>query len=286
MRRLICGSVVFILCACNKTVPIKNKTTIIPLAHNNSVFIEYPTEPSIIFLGRMERSKSNEGGSVMYPGVGGAGGLLAGILVHAAVQNSANNKAKNNRLKKANHILRRYNDVIGDLTYADIFNSVSVNDKHVSNYHNMYDDLNVMMLRVEPVFYLTQNQKTIILKNKITFYESKYSEKVISSHIVEVHSRPKNIDDMESYWAENSFESFKKSIRNIFEESVTLGLNTYKKDNNSKAKTVVFSDAGQKQVERGVILFKDCTNTAFITLRGVTKFVPNYPVKYQDDCVI
>ena len=250
--RIICLTVLslfFVACGqpAIKEQNIEQTVEILP-ADKSKVYIRFPAEEEIQFFGQIPTDEENEKSSpAAYPGYNAAT-FLVGLAVHAAAQSGINAAKEEKRRNLANKVLDKYRGVLDRInseSVVDTGHSFVIDEKTVNVFHSAHNVNvnNVFMADVRPSFFLTQDEETLILVNEIAFSESAIDSEQIKPVQIEYVSSSWN----ESFLEENEFDNFALKVRELFLNSVALGLREHMGllgDDSLKQKTIRYVEAG------------------------------------------
>lgn len=276
-----------------QTTPAKNqifKAQTVKKIPQNQYHLKFDMENPIAFGGK-KNSRSNAaaaGGGMAYPAYN-AGGFLAGVLIHAAVQGGVNSARAKKEKEAADKVMTLYTDAIENITVdflisdTVVINRMNKEPVKLLPTHKVSQDVIDIMPVVysQPFFSLTQNSMSLILKNTFTFSKKlkkqKKSKKEMPKPVVVeyVFSVPEG--NPQAFWREEQYKNFYATTQFMFEESLNLAMN-YKGVsqglNLSKFKTIKYLEGADKKVERGMALTSSCERITFVSLRGSIKSVP------------
>lgn len=289
MRVFILLLVVFVIgCQSTQVKRVASESIPVKKAPKNQFHLQFNQELPVVFNGKIiSRSNAAQaGGGAAYPAYN-AGGLLAGILIHAAVQGGVNSSRAKKAQAAADQVLTPYNEAIKNITVDFLMaDALSVERTDIDPIVLMPSakvpaDLVAMMPRVQslPVFSLTQNAMSMILTHTLTFDDElkkakkkKHYKPLIVQYVFAVPE-----GNPHAFWTDEEYKNFYATTHSLFGESLRLAM-THKehaqKLNLAKFKTVKYLEGADKKVERGMVLKSNCDRLVFVTLRGAIKSVP------------
>lgn len=297
LPELILASFFFILCSCSATNTSKGlvkEQAVIEQPNKTQLYLEFPEEDEVLFFGKISSDQADAlSGNMMYPG-DNAGVFLVSVLTHAAIQSSINEKNREKQQTEADTVLENYQQTIekfdGDFLLTDDSSITTSNGKVTLKRYKPENDtlhaVNRFVAKILPVYYLTQNENTLVLNIQFNFYESKNPQTAVNQKIVEYVSDPIISEKNSAIDAEQKQTRFIESGRKLFGESVRLALEASSgnlESSNNIEKTVRYFENGRKKVERGTILEDRCDRIVFTTLRGVVKSVPK--LDHRKTCI-
>ena len=284
MKLILILAVCLVLSACG-SVQTKEPVVIKP-ADKSKLFLQFPEEKDIQFFGKINVDGANSAsGAIMYPAYGLAG-FIAGVAAHAAIQGGIDSAEEKRKAELANQILEKYQSILSEIDAQSVVDtglSVRVNGKAVEVYNvgQDVDGQNIFLAEVKPAFYLTQDEKSLILINELKFSESLIPKTKSLPLTVQYVSSPRSNDEADDYWQADDFANFKRVVRQSFLASIELGMKKNVGEINIQGKpqkTIRYLESGKKKVERGYVIASTCERIVFQTLRGAIKSVPVHRV--------
>ncbi len=293
-----------ILCGCaaqtkNKieSLPEEAVTPILsPLETTEGTYwVDLPHQKGLSFFGQRKLNKSNSRGeSMMYPG-GNAGTLLAAIAIHAAFQASATTTKKQAEMAEANKVLVPYRALIEELSLSDLIPSTQFSDWELGHPRlnmKLVDEsvpFNGWHTVVNPVFIMSRNQDSIIIKSEISIIDSRLNSTMGTpepsySRTIYIHESP--LYDQTQWLAEGG-EYFESTVASLLRSSIILGINDFSgflPEKEAVASTIRYPENGVKKVERGYLIQQSCSHTVFESLRGDIKSVPRFNYQNNEYC--
>jgi len=293
-----------ILCGCaaqtqNKVESLSEEAvipTLTPLETTEGTYwVDVSHQKGLSFVGQRKPNKSNSrGGSMMYPG-GNAGTFLAAIAIHAAFQSSATATKNQAEMTEANKVLVPYQAIIEQLSLSDLMSSTQFFGWELG-----HPRLNVKLVDesvpfngwhtlVNPVFIMSRNQDSIIIKSEISIIDSRLNSIMGAnepsySRTIYVHESP--IHDKTQWLAEGG-EYFETIVASLLRSSIVLGINDFSgflPEKEAVASTIRYAENGTKKVERGYFIQQSCSHTVFESLQGDIKSVPRFNYQNNERC--
>jgi hypothetical protein len=289
---LICVSLLA-LTACapsKKSVYIEYKKSDVPLTSHTPVIIEPLEQGSVKFLGQSISINSQSSiGPMLYPAANG-GMFIASIITHAVLEQSMDDAEKSRLEEQSNAVLTRYASVISNFSTSALledsleliqldgqFSLVKAN--HPFDEKELATNENQWIIRSEPIFYMAQDEQSILLKNRIAVYSNNQQKMPIYQNIAEVIST----DDIQSnqdnnYWLDGEPVNLQRVSIELFSESIEMvmaDLISKLSGPHDQEKTFKFDQGGKISYERGVLVAKNDERTTIRTLRGWLKSVPS-----------
>ena len=222
-----------------------------------------------------------EGNNMAYPADSGAAFLTA-ILVHAVAADSTKNNALSQAQKNANYVLKPYEKYLQEFENDELVSSViaKVNDNfpfQVVKYDRSKLQPSGLVLKSDPVFYMSQDQRELILKHAIYVHRNNEPDKILYKNAVEISSNRIEQKDIFAFWVNDnnlpklSAELYGMSIDLLINDMLTGADNAH----GSKQRTFRYMQGGKKRFERGVLVKEECNRSTIRTLRGWLKSFPN-----------
>ncbi|WP_444943207.1 hypothetical protein ACJJIK_15000 [Microbulbifer sp. ZKSA006] len=261
-------------CSGNKTsqyVEYIDQSTSIPKNISLAIKVEsFDTPP---FYGQVDYDNLDVNhGQMTY--IGATPATFAGsILAHALIVGAAGDSKKKAEQEKANRVLDPYKETIATFNASELIeNSVTRLPRDAISFTAWSTEgLYPWVIHSYPVFFLSQDKSTLILKNAITIYKEDNQEKPAYQNLVEVVSSP--LYGGEGYI---SVESINDRGTELFIDSLAImkAELSEKHPTENKEMTLSFYSGGKKVYERGTVISQSCDRMTFRTLRGRVKSVP------------
>ena len=211
----------------------------------------------------------------LYPG--GSGAIFAAaILVHSVAAESSKNTQKNELQAKADRVLEPYKPIISTIKSIHLLSSIE--DLTLSSTEDFGSS--AFYLESSPLFLMSSDENTILLKNVITVYSgsSENHRELIYRNLVEVYSPFIKTNTPQSHWLSNDGSHLKMTSKSLYAESIRLALadikNILLKD--EPEKTFSYFQSEEKKYERGRLVNEQEGRIAIRTLRG---WIKSFPIK-------
>jgi hypothetical protein len=230
------------------------------------------------------------GNGMLYAGDAGAGGMLAQVLIHAAISSSAQDKKLAEQQKQANKILEPIQDLITKIDTTML--------EHESPHYRFVttapDDA-VLVVRSQPIFFVSQDFTTFSVRNMVEVstlaaptkkQRGKKKKSTSYENLIEVIGAPvAKGSELELYRKDDG-----KELDAIFSDLYRISLELLIADFQDKYATGTpqvsfrFTQGEHSRFERGNVLQSDCNRTLIRNLRGwLISF--NTPQDPQKSCV-
>ncbi len=232
--------------------------------YDSTIFtVKFQNNTIVDFRGEFNRKQMNANGAILYSGDAGAGGLVAQLFVHAVINNSAQNSHLNAQQVSANMVLEPIKNILDKFIQADLLDE---NSDFIDSRNNDTD----FYIESMPIFFLSQDLRHIILKNKIkvTFLDNK---KPIYENLIEVISPPLANKPSVEKIQDNGGAAFKEFAKDLFQHSLSLVVLDLKNKLTSeieKEKSHKFYQGDNLRVERGQVVYQFNDMVVIKNLRG------------------
>jgi hypothetical protein len=228
------------------------------------------------FFGLLKTDTGREGASIMYQGGAGLAGFFAQVLTHAVMENEAQKKVLKEAQEEADRVLKNYEDLILQNTVSSLIQS-SVEQLGSSNpvisivnAESGVENENRLFIESLPIYYMSQDQKSIVLEHQLSAYYSDEPEKIIYQNMAKAISKKQNIEEDASRWKANSGELFFEATADLHLSSLNVLLKDMYKNLNSQTNeaTHKYYIGEKKYYVRGKVLHEDCGYRAIRNLKG------------------
>lgn len=244
----------------------------------NGFDLQLPVADFVTYHGVM--SLDNAGGpkaQVLYPGIGGLGGLLVGIATHGAIVEAEKSSEKARIQKDADKVIEPYRNSLGGFTYRELVEQ-ALRGQPIGGHKKVigaaeYGD--GLVVTTHPVFFLTQDQRALILENEIRISRAESPKDDLYRNVFRIISDPRMAGDLTGYWGGDDAKPIKELSQKLFVQSLRLAISVVEgRSQPSLEKTFRFYVGGSKQIERGRLLQQECRRLALLNLRGWVVSVP------------
>lgn len=283
----------------NKVEPLQEEAVtpiLTPLETTQGTYwVDVSHQKGLSFVGQIKPNKSNSRiGNMMYPG-DNAGAFLAAIAIHAAFQSSTTATKNQAEMDESNKVLVPYQALIEQLSLGDLMSRTQFFDRELG-----HPRLNIKFVDesvpfngwhtvVNPVFIMSWNQDSIIIKSEISIIDSRLNSTMGAyepsySRTIHVHESP--IHDKTQWLAEGG-EYFETSVASLLRFSIIMGVNDFSgflPEKEAVANTIRYAENGAKKVERGYLIQQSCTHTVFESLQGDIRSVPRFNYQKSERC--
>jgi len=225
-------------------------------------YIELEADKTLDFRGVYDSRNSVGQGSVMYAGDAGAGGLLAQVLIHAAISKNAQDAKLSRQQLEANEILAPMQPVL-----QGINQEILIHDDERYHFSNNSADI---ILESQPIFFMSQNMRSISLKHKIKAHQLD-ATKALYENSIEVVSSAIEAEEPYELLRNHDGARLKEIAKDLYEYSLSLALadiaGEYQSED-AKQKSFRFYQGDKLRVERGVSVAQGQDKSVIRNLRG------------------
>lgn len=243
-------------------------------------FLRLPADEHVVFRGVVSFDKAGAGQSgMMYPAPNAAG-FLAAVLTHGLITESVKQGQKAKMQSEADQVLSPYQEILGQYSSRELMQR-GLEKTHVGKNKQLLDVQVVpkgeWLVVSTPVFFMTQDQKAIVLDNTVAISKPGSPEVTTSQKTIRVVSVARPEEDLQRFWAANRGEQIKEETAGLLAESLQIawtdvvgglgaGADTYR--------TVRYFEGSVEKMERAQVLVDHCDRLVVKTLRGSLMSVP------------
>ncbi len=237
------------------------------LSVDSVVTVRFEPNSGITVRGAYDPNNSTGAGGVLYSGAAGAGGLLAQVLVHAAVADNAQEAKLEKQQEQADQVLQPFQSQITHLTTADLLHSDS---RYI---FGEKADPGGLILQSKPIFYLSPDKRQVSVVHVVEVQDPAATKNKITKYtnIVEVLGPVLATDTAETDLLSNTSLSLNQQIRWLYHQSLDLAMRdihgTWAANATEQASHRIRS-GDVTRIERGTILQSDCSSQVIRNLRG------------------
>lgn len=240
------------------------------LANESTLTIKPLEAVPLTFHGMANYDHAGVGGMHMVYPAPNAVGLIAAVITHGLLSNSARNRQKEEIQAEADKVLVPYKTVLNTFNGRDLTQR-SIAGSSASLHASLLEgppDLNAMtLIEYQPEFTLTPDQASIVLDSSITIFKG-----ALTYHgKIRIISPPQNTPDPASFWTGNEGEPLKNESARLVAESWRIALRDALSSLGGSPptyKTVRYRLGSTEQIERAQVLENDCGRLLIRTLRG------------------
>jgi len=292
MKFFVCIILLSFVSACNvqrENTFIRSSTEKVTIHPHQVLHIKTDFHKDVVFQGQYNFDDIDlKTDPVLYPG-DSAAVFFAAIITHAYTADAIKSGAMSQVQEKANMVLIPYKSHLQKFENDELISCVinNVNNKYdfqITKFQNKTTSTG-WLLKSEPVFYMTQDQRELILKHVMYVYRMSAPEVVVHKNIIEVASARTDESSPLNYWVYKnnlpaiSSELYAKSIKLFIDDMVSSnGAHL-----NNPQKTFRYTQGGVKMFERGTLIKDECGQTTMRTLRG---WIKSFPSKNLESTVL
>ena len=284
--RYFIGFICFLMsvaCSAPKSVPyIKHVPANIDTREVNNLYLKITADENkaVKYHGLASYDDVNaEHGGIAYPAAT-AEMFFGALIAHMLTTESIKNSEKTERQDEADKVLGPYTEMLKGFSNGvlldDAFTLLANNDPRKIENIKLLGSNSAWVIESTPVFFMTQDRKSLILDNAISIYDSSVPDDVVYSNLVEITSLP-FMGEPTQYWQTGEKVRLLEISTKLYSRSITIALNDFYSNNKNLSnheETFKFYQDGKKKYERGSLLEKDCERIVMRTLRGWLKSVP------------
>ncbi|MBE0620150.1 MAG: hypothetical protein IH605_06125 [Burkholderiales bacterium] len=247
------------------------------MEHNWSLLL--PNSEKVSYKGIANFDDAGAGTMQMLYPAPDAAGLLAAVLTHGFLAESAKNSQKDKLQQAADSVLTPYEAVLSGYTHKELMQrglqmmASSGARKLVDPAERSSADWHI---ESTPVFSITQDQSAFVLHNVISIYRPGAASAAAYQYTVKVVSQPRDEADLPAFWTANNGEKLKEESARLFAESldIALGEAAGRQSTNGSYRTIRYMEGGAERMERGLPISERCNRVLMKTLRDWLMSVP------------
>jgi len=260
---------------------IRNSVERVHITSSQKLYIKTDFQEDVKFQGQYDYDEVDlKSGSVAYPADTGAM-FLASILAHALTADSIKNNVMSDVQNRANGVLAPYSKHLLEFENEELVSCVikSIDDNYKFNIIKYAGEgANTgWLLKSKPVFFMTQDQKELVLKHAMYISHINTPEVVVHKNIVVISSASIESANLIDYWIKKN--NLPRVSGELYAESIKLFIDDMLESDNiesqNKQKTFRYMQGGTKMYERGTLVKNECSRTTIKTLRGWIKSFPD-----------
>jgi hypothetical protein len=234
--------------------------------------LRLPSLDRVQYQGQLNLDGAGGGtNTMMYPAPN-LGGFVAAVITHGILVESAKAKEKEKLQELADKVLLPYKAILDKFSYSELNKAASLERKLLDPVSTQA----TLFVESAPVYFLTKDQKAIVLDNTISVFDSSNAEKPVYQTTVKVVSGAIDKEDPSIYWMESTGERLKDESAALLIESLNLALANAVDAAPEKPvfRTIRFREGGTEKIERAQVLQDRCNRLIIKNLRGNIMSVP------------
>lgn len=216
-------------------------------------------------------------------GIGAAGPAIQ--LIAQAIGTKAARKRKYTRAQtQADQVLAEHADKISELSMENLylhFKKMAEQNQYSVEVFSPKKKHREFFVKMDPVFALSQDKRSMMLRNKIQIHARKRPKKAIFKQQFVVVSDPVQVEDITGFWQQENENNLLHLSQHLFTQSVDLMLDEIAQKHVADAKQKTFRyEFGDKAVFERASLVKtqsqngQCGRVSVITLGGDIMSLP------------
>lgn len=255
------------LSATAEAVPPVTATATAPVAALRWT-VQLPKADPVVFRGLENFDGAGMGSaSMMYPAPNAAG-LLAAVIVHGLMNESAKSAQKTQLQQEADRVLLPYRAMLSTYTHAELASSVRAPADSTEE---------TWLVDSVPVFALTQDQTALVLDNAVSVRRAGAKGPAAYESVIRVVSSPMSESDPVAYWHRDNAALLRQLAGSLMRESMELAVSMAGKNMSggvTAQKTYRYFEGKTEKVERASLVSEHCPRRVLLTLRETLMSVP------------
>lgn len=252
----------------------------VPEPQQKRLCLRAPVSSAVPFRGVVTYDKAGgKAGGMVYPAPGLVG-LIAAVATHAAVSASVRESEKQKLREESDAVVAPYLGVLGSYRHDDLMRASlpamkSGGDKRIIalDATNAADEL---LIDTSPTFYLTQDQRAIIVENAIRIERAAGGT---YERVIRVISPVQAEGAGTALWLADEASLLKAESARIYALSLDIAVDDLgtQLDSSEPFRTVRYAEGGTQKMERAQVIAQQCSHLVLRTLRGDILAVPQKP---------
>lgn len=252
--------------------------------------LRLPEEGAVPFRGVASFDSAGVGaGQFMYPAPNAAG-LLAAVLTHGLLVDSAKRSQKEKLQEAADQVLIPYQPILEKFGYRELVLGALKKIAAPAPLHLVPSNeqpATEVWAQVAPVFAMTQDQSAIILYNEVSIHTPGGSYR----KSIRVVSPPRKGKDAGNAWMAGGGTVLKEEAEGLLAASLDIAMGDAGRSigvQDFPYKTIRYWEGGEMKMERAQLIEARCNRLVLRNLRGELMAVPPYQaaaVAVVDSCV-
>lgn len=243
-------------------------------AESDELVLRLPKDDRVAFRGVLSLDGAGlPNHQLLYPAPN-AVGLLAAVLTHSLISGSAQESQKNKLQEEADAVLVPYRGILDSFGAEELMRRSLVLMSAPGTRRLAPSGVEAPgALDTGAQFYMTQDQKAVILDNVIVGLKS--AAPVPAPLVVRVVSDPRPEQNIQEHWSADNGERLKSEAARLFADSLQVALRHGSQSVDAIAqRTVRYMEGGGEKMERAHVVSRTCTRVVMISLRGALMSVP------------
>lgn len=230
--------------------------------------VQLPKADPVAFRGLENFDGAGVGSMPMVYPAPNAAGLLAAVIVHGLMNESAKNAQKTQLQQEADRVLLPYRVMLSGYTHAELASSVQAPADATGE---------TWLVESAPVFALTQDQTALVLDNAVSVRRAGVKVPAAYESVIRVVSSPMSEPDPVTYWHRDNAALLREVAGSLMRESVELAVSMAAKNMPASAtapRTYRYLEGKTEKVERASLVSEHCPRRVLLTLRETLMSVP------------
>lgn len=242
--------------------------------------LRLPKDDKVAFKGVANFDQAGAGSLPMLYPAPNAAGLLAAVITHAVIADSAQTRQKNQLQEAADKVLLPYQAVLSTYSHKDLMQkglekTMSAGSKKLVEFSEKPGA--DWFIESTPVFSITQDHSAIILENAVSVYRPNAPAAAAYENIVKVISHASSSKDLAVFWTANEGEKLKEESASLFAHSLDVAMSEAALgpgEGNAPHKTFRYFEGSVEKMERGQLVSERCNRVVIRNLRGWLMSIP------------
>lgn len=264
-------------------VPDAAAPAVKPVPQGPNWALRLPKTEPVFFRGVVNFDQAGNGpGAMMYPAPG-ALGLLAAIVTHGVIMESAKSAEKTRLQTEADQVLAPYQDLLKGFQHRELMQK-GLEKTALGQRKRLMDagteEDGEWLIESVPVYSMTQDRSALILDNALTIRRPGALGAEPYKNTVRVVSQARTATDLQAAWGAEQGALLKEESASLLAQSLDMGLADAQKSVSAASgpqKTVRYLEGKQEKMERGEVIDNHCGRVVIKTLRGWLMSVPAQP---------
>lgn len=242
--------------------------------------LRLPADGPVVYRGLASFDDAGMGSSsFLYPAPN-LGGLLAAILAHGALVESAKKSEKDALQLKADKVLVPYQGVLDKFNYRNLMERALAKTSLAAGgilTDGAVDSGGDTRVEIAPSFSLTQDESAIVADSAILIVKPGATPETAYRTTIRVISSPLGGSNLAAYWTANNGERLKDASAELVAKSLDLAFADAAAGTDKDAapyRTVRYRQGTAEKMERAQVMREDCGRLVIRNLRGALMSVP------------
>jgi len=242
------------------------------------LYVDLQTNAPVALRGVYDNDNAIKSGNIMYDGSAGAGGVIAQILTHAAINSNMKNSKLSKQQIEANKVLEPFQGILKGYTQDALIHDGN-------DYRFLFKDVgnnsSSLILDSYPVFYMSQDMRLLTLKHVVKVY--RYEDKgIVYQNLIEVISPLIESGDLIEQLRSEQGSLLKNKLKDLYKDSLSLVISDlkgeYKASEAQKSFRIYSGD--KMRIERGVGVAK---KDDLIVIRNLRGWLVSFPYDSRNE---